>query len=133
MRDFRKLNIWTDSMALVELVYQILKLLPDSEKFSMQLQMQRSAISIPSNIAEGCSRSSELDFKRFLEIAIGSTFELETQVLLAVRIGYFTEQKTEPVLAKINQVQKQLNAFISSIKNRVKKKHLNNNINFEII
>ncbi len=121
MRDFRKLNIWTDSMALVELVYQILKLLPDSEKFSMQLQMQRSTISIPSNIAEGCSRSSELDFKRFLEIAIGSTFELETQVLLAVRIGYFTEQKTEPVLAKINQVQKQLNAFISSIKNRVKK------------
>lgn len=108
-------------MALVELVYQILKLLPDSEKFSMQLQMQRSTISIPSNIAEGCSRSSELDFKRFLEIAIGSTFELETQVLLAVRIGYFTEQKTEPVLAKINQVQKQLNAFISSIKNRVKK------------
>ncbi|MFN5544226.1 MAG: four helix bundle protein [Bacteroidota bacterium] len=121
MRDFRKLNIWTDSMALVELVYQILKLLPDSEKFSMQLQMQRSAISIPSNIAEGCSRSSELDFKRFLEIAIGSTFELETQVLLAVRIGYFTEQEAEPVLAKINQVQKQLNAFISSIKNRVKK------------
>jgi len=121
MRDFRKLNIWTDSMALVELVYQILKLLLDSEKFSMQLQMQRSAISIPSNIAEGCSRSSELDFKRFLEIAIGSTFELETQVLLAVRIGYFTEQEAEPVLAKINQVQKQLNAFISSIKNRVKK------------
>lgn len=108
-------------MVLVVLVYQILKLLPDSEKFSMQLQMQRSAISIPSNIAEKYSRSSELDFKRFLEIAIGSTFELETQVLLAVRIGYFTEQEAEPVLAKINQVQKQLNAFISSIKNRVKK------------
>jgi len=80
MRDFRKLEIWKDSIQLVEEVYSITRKFPDTEKFGLTSQMNRSAISIPYNIAEGCSRSSIIEFSRFLEIALGSSFELETQL-----------------------------------------------------
>lgn len=81
MRDFKKYDIWNDSMKLVKQVYQFSETLPKEEKFGFVSQMCRAAISIPSNIAEGTSRNSDAEFKRFLEIAIGSSFELETQLL----------------------------------------------------
>ncbi len=81
MRDFRKYDIWNDSMDLVNQVYRIVEQFPKSEKFILVSQITRSAISIPSNIAEGTSRKSEKDFSRFLEISLGSAFELETQMI----------------------------------------------------
>jgi four helix bundle protein len=66
-------------MDLVTDVYQLTSFFPKDEKYGLKTQLQRAAVSIPSNIAEGCSRNSEIDFKRFLEIAIGSAYELETQ------------------------------------------------------
>ncbi|MCH8873996.1 four helix bundle protein [candidate division KSB1 bacterium] len=76
MRNFRNLNIWTEGIGIVKQVYKIAELLPSDEKYGLKSQICRAAVSIPSNIAEGCSRNSEIDFKRFLEIALGSSFEL---------------------------------------------------------
>ena len=82
MRNFKELTVWKSGMDIVKKVYILANLLPDTEMYGLKTQMQRAAISIPSNIAEGCSRHSDVEFKRFLEIAIGSSFELETQLIL---------------------------------------------------
>ena len=76
MRNFRELMIWQKAMDIVFHIYELTALLPKDETYGLKTQLQRAAVSIPSNIAEGCSRNSESDFKRFLEIAIGSAFEL---------------------------------------------------------
>ncbi len=75
MRNFRNFKIWEEGIAIVTQVYKLSKSLPSEEKYGLRSQICRSAVSIPSNIAEGCSRNSETDFKRFLEIALGSSFE----------------------------------------------------------
>ncbi len=87
MRDFKTLNIWQDGISLVREIYQIIDILPPNEKYGLKSQITRAAISIPSNIAEGCSRKSQKDFYRFLEIALGSAFELETQILILEEIN----------------------------------------------
>jgi four helix bundle protein len=80
--------------------------------------MQRCAVSIPSNIAEGCSRNSELEFKRFLEISIGSAFELETQIIICNELGFLNSAKTDLLISQLNALQKQLNSLISIISKR---------------
>ena len=79
MRNFRILQIWQKGVQLVKEMYKLSALLPDVEKYGLKSQICRAAVSIPSNIAEGCSRHSAIDYKRFLKIAGGSSFELETQ------------------------------------------------------
>ena len=79
MRNFREYDIWIDGIQLVNDVYDLVDNFPSNEKFSLSSQITRSAVSIPSNISEGASRNSEKDFARFLEISLGSSFELETQ------------------------------------------------------
>lgn len=116
MRNFRELEIWQRSMELVKKTYEITKDLPDYEKFGLKSQMQRAAVSIPSNIAEGCSRNSQRDFKRFLEIAIGSAFELETQMILATDLHYVKKDVSRNLVEDINSLQKQMNTFISYLK-----------------
>ncbi len=81
MRDFKKYEVWIESMKLVKLVYELLNYLPKEEKFGLYSQISRAVVSIPSNIAEGTARSSDIEFKRYLEISIGSTFEQETQLI----------------------------------------------------
>jgi len=88
--------------------------LPDTEKYGLVSQINRSVVSIPSNIAEGCSRSSNLDFSRFIQIALGSAFELETQLLLAQKIYQLDATK---LIEEIHQVQKMMNSFNSKIRN----------------
>jgi four helix bundle protein len=82
VRNFRELEIWKKGIEIVKEVYQASKLLPKDEQYGIRSQITRAAISIPSNIAEGSSRNSEIEFKRFPEIAIGSAFELETQLVI---------------------------------------------------
>ena len=113
MRNFRELEIWQRSMLLVKKTYEVTKDFPDYEKFGLKSQMQRAAVSVPSNIAEGCSRNGQRDFKRFLEIAIGSAFELETQMILAADLNYIKKDVKSKLLEDINSLQKQLNTFIS--------------------
>ena len=86
MTNFRNLKIWQKGMELVINVYKLSEMLPKEEKFGLRSQITRAVISIPLNIAEGSSRKSQKDFKRFLEFALGSAFELETQLLIINRL-----------------------------------------------
>jgi four helix bundle protein len=116
MRNFRKLNIWNQGIDLAVRAYEICKHLPKEELYGLRSQMTRAAISIPSNIAEGSSRESERDFKRFLEISLGSCFELETDLILAEKLGFIKSGLLADFFSDLTKEQKQLNNLISKIK-----------------
>ena len=109
MRDFRTLNIWKDGVAIVKQVYRLAKFLPVEEKYGLRSQLYRSAVSIPSNIDEGCSRSSQIDFKRFLEMALGSSFELETQLIIIKELSIISAGDIRAVFDQLNKEQKMIN------------------------
>lgn len=109
---FRELTVWQKSMDLAKAVYLISKKLPSEEKFGLASQMQRCAVSIPSNIAEGNKRATAKDYAQFLRIAGGSAAELETQLLLVQDI-YALDAKKE--LEVLNEVQKMLQVMASRI------------------
>jgi len=119
MRNFKELEIWTTGMKIVKSVYALSSQLPDHEKFGLASQINRAAVSIPSNIAEGCAKSSEKDFKRFLEISLGSAFELETQLLVVLDLDLVEKEKLQELLALVQTEQKKLGSFISSVKKRL--------------
>ncbi len=112
MRNFKNLIVWEKAMNLVKKIYLITSKFPDSEKFGLVSQMRRCSVSIPSNIAEGTSRNSDLDFKRFLEISIGSAFELETQLMLTNSLEYVTNDDFKICQEELIEIQKMLNGFI---------------------
>ncbi len=114
MRNFRELEIWKDSIDLATEVYQITRTFPDHEKFGLANQMNRCAISIPSNIAEGC-RGSNKELIQFLNISLGSSFELETQLTIARNLSYVDEVSFGDLIEIVNNVQKRINAFRSFI------------------
>jgi len=98
-------------MALVNEIYEQSKSLPKEEKYGLNSQIRRSAVSIPSNIAEGCSRTSKKEFARFLEISLGSAFELETQLLIATGIKVLEAEKVQPIITELNEIQRMMNAY----------------------
>jgi len=104
-------------MLIVKEIYRITNKFPAREKFGIISQMQRCAISIPSNIAEGCSRNSEKEYKRYLEIAMGSSFELETQLIISADLAYIKTEQLENLITKLNILQKQINTLITIITN----------------
>jgi four helix bundle protein len=116
MRNFRNLSIWQESIEQVVATYKLTAQFPQEEKFGLTSQMQRAAVSVSSNISEGCSRNSDIEFKRFLEIAIGSAFELETQTIIAHKLGYINENLLTTQLKNLHQLQKQINSLIEKIK-----------------
>ena len=101
MHNFRKLQIWIDGINLVDDIYNATDKFPKHELFGLASQMQRSATSVPSNIAEGSGKSSNKDFARFLSISVGSLFELETLVLIAERRGYIDNSQSQDLQNKI--------------------------------
>jgi four helix bundle protein len=113
MRNFRTLEIWKQGIQIASCIYKLVELLPKEEKFGLKLQMCRAAVSIPSNIAEGCSRNSEIEYKRYLEISIGSSFELETQLILLKVIGLIPEEKMLDIFTLLSSEQKMINALIT--------------------
>jgi len=116
MRNFKNYRVWHKSMALARQVYSLAKCLPNEERFVLAQQIRRSAISIPSNIAEGCGRESDREFKRFIEIALSSAFELETQVLLADSLfDLGTQQIYLKVQGANSELQPALNALMQSL------------------
>ncbi len=128
MRDFRTLNIWKGGIVIVKQVYRLAEFLPIEEKYGLRSQICRSAVSIPSNIAEGCSRSSQIDFKRFLEMALGSSFELETQLIiiqeLSIISANISDEEIKVILDQLNKEQKMINNLISKLKPRAKSQEL---------
>ena len=116
MRDFRKLEIWKNGIEIVKHIYALSVKLPLEEKFGLRSQMTRAAVSIPTNIAEGCSRNSEIEFKRYLEISIGSLFEVETQLVIAKELEFIEPNELEIIFDLIKIEAKMINSLISKIK-----------------
>ena len=102
-------------MDLVVESYRLIKKLPKEETYGIADQMRRSAVSIPSNIAEGYNRSSSKEYVRFLYVSKGSQAELETQILICIRLDYFNESDAEIALNLCTEINKMLNALISKI------------------
>jgi four helix bundle protein len=117
MRNFREYDVWIDAMEVVENVYKVTDGFPSDERFSLTSQITRSAVSIPSNIAEGASRTSEKDFARFLEYSLGSSFELETQLRIASRRKYIGHLEFETLLKNVISLQKRIFALRKKVLN----------------
>jgi len=111
MHNFRQLQIWKEGMEVTKQVYLLLAKFPPSEKFGLISQISRCAVSVPSNIAEGSSRSSSKEFAHFLSIALGSLFELETQLLLSAELAIVSFADVEPIIANLIQLQKKISVF----------------------
>ena len=108
MKNFKGLKIWQKGMDIVTEIYQLIKKLPRSEVYNLISQISRSSVSIPSNIAEGGARSSAKDYKRFLEIALGSAFELETQLLIIQNVKLLSEDEVSKSLELVCEEQKMI-------------------------
>jgi four helix bundle protein len=115
MHIYKQLRVWCDGHALVLEVYKATKAFPKEELYGLSSQIRRSAVSIPSNLAEGASRSSRADFARFVEIAHGSANELEYQLFLSKELGYFDESVHEPIQKRITQLLKGLHQLRLSL------------------
>jgi len=117
MRNYKELRIWSDGMELVTEVYKFTALLPNEEKFGLISQINRAAVSVPANIAEGCAKDSNADFLRFLRISQGSLFELDTLIQISRNIA-ITKSSPDDILIKINALQKSIGSIISYNKNK---------------
>ena len=106
MHKLKELKIWNKANDLVVEVYDITRQFPDSERYGLTTQIQRAAVSISSNIAEGAGRDSDKEFARFLSIANGSAYELQTQVMLAERLKYVQQELANSVLENLDEIQR---------------------------
>ena len=113
---YKDFIVWQKAVDLSVEVYRLVKLLPKTEIYALSDQMRRAVVSIPSNIAEGQGRNSAKEFANFLGIARGSQKELETQLYICIRIGYFTEEEASTALNLCEEVGKMLNALIIKLK-----------------
>jgi four helix bundle protein len=118
MHNFRNLKIWQKSRIIVKEVFLLTRTFPQEEKFGLVSQILRSAYSIPSNIAEGSGRDSKKEFARFLDIALGSAFELETQFTLAFDIEYLSEEQYYQIQKLLQEVQKMIYSFKKNLLNQ---------------
>ena len=106
MHRFEELKIWQKAMSVTEKCYKISENFPKEEKYGLTSQLRRSAVSIPSNISEGAGRNSNKQFKQFLGIANGSSYELLTQLYLSKKLNLTTEEKVRPIINKILEITK---------------------------
>ena len=112
MNSFKELIVWQKSMELAKLIYEATYSFPKAETFGLASQMQRAAVSIPSNIAEGFSRKHPREFRQFLSIAYSSAAELETQLILSEELKFITKDNFEKLSSIITEVRKMLNRLI---------------------
>ncbi len=111
MHKVEDLKIWKKSIELAKTIYLLVAHLPPDEKFGLTSQIKRSAVSIPSNIAEGAGRNSQKEFKHFLSIANGSNYELQTQLILLVELNLIKKEKVQPVIESCIEIQKMNYSF----------------------
>ena len=116
MRDFRKYEIWQKAVDIADKVYAVCDGLPKYELYALGDQLRRAVVSISSNIAEGASRTSSVEFAHFLEIAIGSAFEVETQLQIAKRRKYITDEVFNEIVSELQSEERQINTFISKLR-----------------
>ena len=116
-RNFREYKVWQDSVAYATNIYKITDQMPWFEKKGICDQLRRAAVSISSNIAEGCAKPTDVDFARFLDQSLGSAYEVETQLIISFNVGYITAEQNKELIQELNLIQKQLTAFIRSLRN----------------
>lgn len=115
MKNFKQLRIWQKGFDIAVNSFKLTATFPNERKFGIASQITRAAVSIPSNIAEGSSRSSEKNYNRFLEISLGSTYELETQLLISQAAGFGNNNSSNKILSDIVEEQKMLIGFINKL------------------
>ena len=121
-RDFRKYSVWKEAVDYATYVYEVTGKMPWFEKKGLCDQLQRAAVSVSSNIAEGSARSSDADFAHFRGFALGSAFEVETQLTIAKNVGYFNNIEANldfnylELMDRIHSIERQLNALITTIR-----------------
>jgi four helix bundle protein len=112
---FKELQIWKKSRLFCSKIYNVTATFPNEEKFGITNQLRRASVSIPSNIAEGSSRNSNKDFARFLEIAIGSAYEVETQLLISSDLGFIDEENTTELISLLYEITKMTSRFRATL------------------
>ncbi|MCW3120140.1 MAG: four helix bundle protein [Chitinophagaceae bacterium] len=117
MRNFKELKIWQKGFDIAVNSFKLVNTFPKEERFGISSQITRAAVSIPSNIAEGSSRKSEKDYHRFLEVSLGSSFEVETQLLIAAAAKFGNEEICNEILKDIDEEQKMLMSFMNKLNN----------------
>lgn len=116
MKSYRDLIVWNKSMLLVTSIYTILMKFPDEEKFGLVSQIKRSSVSVPSNIAEGYGRNYTKDYSRFLQIARGSLYEMQTQIEISKNLNFISEKEVNEIFDLTLEVEKMLNSLINKLK-----------------
>jgi four helix bundle protein len=111
MRKYKDLIIWQRSVELSATIYKITADFPHEEKYGLISQMRRSSVSVPSNIAEGSGRSSDKEFKRFLEIAYGSLYELQTQLIISKKLSFISDLLANELDEEIIEIQKMIYTY----------------------
>ena len=117
MKSYRDLIVWQKSMDVVTLIYKLVKQFPDDEKFGLISQIKRSSVSVPSNIAEGYGRNYTKDYIRFLNIARGSLYEMQTQLQVALNLDFIVEEDLNEINSLSVEVEKMLNSLINKLVN----------------
>jgi len=112
----KKLDVWKKAIDLVQKIYDLTKTFPKNEDYSLTNQMRRAAISVPSNISEGAARQTKKEFIQFLHTAQGSLSELDTQLEIAIRLGYLKEDRLSEVSLLTNDIDKMLTGLIKSLR-----------------
>lgn len=113
--NFKNLKVWQKAVDLAVNVYELTKHFPSEERFGITSQMRRSSVSIPSNIAEGTARNSSKSFSNCLDISLGESFELETQGIIAHRVGILSQEYFDALSSDISEVQKMIIGFKQTI------------------
>lgn len=113
--NFKNLNVWNKAVDLAVKVYETTALFPSEEKFGMTSQMRRSSVSIPSNIAEGTARNSSKAFANCLDISLGESFELETQSIIARRVGLLDQNSFDSINQDLDEIHKMLIGLKSNV------------------
>ena len=117
-KDYTSLNVWKEAKSLVTNVYKLTRKFPNNETYGLVSQIQRCAVSVPSNIAEGCGRNHTKDSIQFFYISRGSLYELETQVHISLDLEYINQEELTNVLNQITICKKLLNGFINYYKTK---------------
>ena len=115
MNNYKELKVWGKAVELSTAIYSLCSGFPPDEKYGLKSQMQRCSVSIASNIAEGAGRNSKKEFRHFLSIATGSSYELETQLIIAGNIGITTEKIIEPIRALLVEIMKMIYVLSKSL------------------
>lgn len=115
MRNLKELTIWQKGFEIAVRSFKLTATFPKEEKYGISSQITKAAVSIPSNIAEGSSRTSERDYNRFIEISLGSSFELETQLLIAAAVNYGDKELRDEILKDVDEEQKMLIIFMNKL------------------